>query len=334
AISYLEARGKNYMLLERLLAFHAYTALKQWGYINETISVAHMALSVASSLDFRNIVFIGQDLAFAKDGSSHAKDYQNGENFESGYYEDEFEVEGYGGGRVKTHYLWYMFKHFLEKHISELAKKYIFFNATEGGVRVQGTIEKPFKECCEEFFTENKGDLGKLENLDKQKQNELLLKSLYKLYQAKQSCFNFRTFLSKNLDELDERMRFYANQINPDILRGSGMQQSIEQIMQIREEIQKVGLEIIELIQPLKAQFDLNLGRLVSIVVKDNETNLQKNLFWIKEHLYYFKLIAKYVKDEEKELQAAILKLENELKNRGLEKRVEKLKTKFKDKQC
>ena len=129
-------------------------------------------------------------------------------------------------------------------------------------------------------------------------------------------------------------MRPYANQINPDILRGSGMQQSIEQIMQIREEIQKVGLEIIELVQPLKAQFDLNLGRLVSIVVKDNETNLQKNLFWIKEHLYYFELIAKYVKDEEKELQAAILKLENELKNRGLEKRVEKLKTKFKDKQC
>ena len=334
AISYLEARGKNYMLLERLLAFHAYTALKQWGYINETISVAHMALSVTSSLDFRNIVFIGQDLAFAKDGSSHAKDYQNGENFESGYYEDEFEVEGYGGGRVKTHFLWYMFKHFLEKHISELAKKYIFFNATEGGVRVQGTIEKPFKECCEEFFTENKGDLEKLENLNKQKQNELLLKSLYKLYQAKQSCFNFRTFLSKNLDELDERMRPYTNQINPDILRGSGMQQSIEQIMQIREEIQKVGLEIIELVQPLKAQFDLNLGRLVSIVVKDNETNLQKNLFWIKEHLYYFELIAKYVKDEEKELQAAILKLENELKNRGLEKRVEKLKTKFKDKQC
>ncbi|EAJ7396253.1 motility associated factor glycosyltransferase family protein [Campylobacter upsaliensis] len=334
AISYLDARGKNYMLIERLLAFHAFTALKQWGYINETISVAHMALSVASSLDFKNIIFIGQDLAFAKDGSSHAKGYQNGENFESEYYEDEFEVEGYGGGRVKTHFLWYMFKHFLEKHIGELAKKYIFFNATEGGVRVQGTIEKPFKECCEEFFTENKGDLGKLENLNKQKQNELLLKSLYKLYQAKQSCFNFRTFLSKNLDELDERMRPYANQINLDILRGSGMQQSIEQIMQIREEIQKVGLEIIELIQPLKAQFDLNLGRLVSIVVKDNETNLQKNLFWIKEHLYYFELIAKYVKDEEKELQTAILKLENELKNRGLEKRVEKLKTQFKDKQC
>ncbi|WP_270992221.1 motility associated factor glycosyltransferase family protein [Campylobacter upsaliensis] len=235
AISYLEARGKNYMLFERLLAFHAFTALKQWGYINETISVAHMALSVASSLDFRNIVFIGQDLAFAKDGSSHAKNYQNGENFESGYYEDEFEVEGYGGGKVKTHFLWYMFKHFLEKHIGELAKKYIFFNATEGGVkkyiffnateggvRVQGTIEKPFKECCEEFFTEEKGDLEKLESLNQQKQNELLLKSLYKLYQAKKNCLKFRTFLNENLDELNERLKPYANQINPSLLHGGG----------------------------------------------------------------------------------------------------------------
>ncbi|EAL3910407.1 hypothetical protein LXR38_000221 [Campylobacter upsaliensis] len=112
------------------------------------------------------------------------------------------------------------------------------------------------------------------------------------------------------------------------------MQDSIEQIMRVREKIENAGFDMTEIIQPLRFQFDLNLGRLVSVVVKDEQTNLEKNLHWIKEHLYYFELIAKYVKDEEKELQTAILKLENELKNRGLEKRVEKLKTQFKDKQC
>ncbi|EAH6237234.1 DUF115 domain-containing protein, partial [Campylobacter upsaliensis] len=109
---------------------------------------------------------------------------------------------------------------------------------------------------------------------------------------------------------------------------------SIEQIMRVREKIENAGFDMAEIIQPLRFQFDLNLGRLVSVVVKDEQTNLEKNLHWIKEHLFYFDLIYKHLKEQEKALKDAILKLENELKNRGLEKRVEKLKTQFKDKQC
>ncbi|MPB35694.1 motility associated factor glycosyltransferase family protein [Campylobacter upsaliensis] len=336
AIEYLEKRGRNYILIAKFLPFYYYTDLKRWGYINESISVAHMALNIASFLEFHNIIFIGQDLAYAKDGSSHAKDYQNGENFESGFYEDEFEVEGYGGGKVKTHFIWNMFKFFLEKQIGTLGQKHTFYNATEGGARIEGAIEKPFSECCEEFFTKPKGELNKLENLNEEKQKEFLLKALKKLYQARKNCLEFEEYLKENLKELSERVEPHLGKLDLSAFArgGGGMQDSIEQIMRVREKIENAGFDMTEIIQPLRFQFDLNLGRLVSVVVKDEQTNLEKNLHWIKEHLYYFELIAKYVKDEEKELQTAILKLENELKNRGLEKRVEKLKTQFKDKQC
>ncbi|TNH36917.1 motility associated factor glycosyltransferase family protein [Campylobacter helveticus] len=335
AIEYLERRNKNYSLIEKFLPFYVFTALKRFGYLNEAVSVAHMSLSIASFLDFQNIVFIGQDLAYGEDGSSHSKDYQNGEHFESEGYEDIFEIEGYGGTRVKTHFVWHMFKHFLEKQLSILDKKYHFYNATEGGARIKGTIEKPFKECCEEFFTEEKGVLEKLENLNEKKQKEFLLKALYKLYQARQNCLEFRKNLEENLDELNSRVKPYLDKIDLSAFaRGGGMQDSIEQIMQIREKIEKVGLDMAELLQPLKFQFDLNLGRLVSIVARDDAQNLQKNLWWIKEHLYYFELIAKHIKEEENVLESAILNLENVMKEKGLKKRIEKLKNKFEDEKC
>ncbi|ECW8266793.1 motility associated factor glycosyltransferase family protein [Campylobacter upsaliensis] len=333
AIEYLEKRGRNYILIAKALPFSFFTALKRWGYLSFAASVAHMNLTIAYFLNFKNIVFIGQDFAYNSLGHSHPKDYQNGENFESEVY-DEFEVEGYGGTRVKTHFVWHMFQAVLEEQLNTLDKNRAFYNATEGGVRIKGLIEKPFKECCEEFFTTQKDSPTTLEVLKESKQKEFLLKAFYKLQQAQQNCLEFGEFLSENLNKLNERIEPYSDQINLSAFAQNGMQESIDEVMNIREKITQIGLEMVDIIQPLKAQFDLNLGRLVSIVVKDNETNLQKNLFWIKEHLYYFELIAKYVKDEEKELQTAILKLENELKNRGLEKRVEKLKTQFKDKQC
>ncbi|EJG3308572.1 motility associated factor glycosyltransferase family protein [Campylobacter upsaliensis] len=333
AIEYLEKRGRNYILIAKALPFSFFTALKRWGYLSFAASVAHMNLTIAYFLDFKNIVFIGQDFAYNHLGHSHPKDYQNGENFESEIC-DKFEVEGYGGTRVKTHFVWHMFQAVLEEQLNTLDKNRAFYNATEGGVRIKGLIEKPFKECCEEFFTTQKDSPTTLEVLKEAKQKEFLLKAFYKLQQVQQNCLEFGEFLSENLNKLNERIEPYSDQINLSAFAQNGMQESIDEVMKIREKITQIGLEMVDIIHPLKAQFDLNLGRLVSIVVKDNETNLQKNLFWIKEHLYYFELIAKYVKDEEKELQTAILKLENELKNRGLEKRVEKLKTQFKDKQC
>ena len=93
-----------------------------------------------------------------RNGSSHSKNYQHGEHFEEGTYEDVFEIEGYGGGRVKTHFIWNMFKFFLEKQIDTLGQKHTFYNATEGGARIKGMIEKPFSECCEEFSRNQKAN--------------------------------------------------------------------------------------------------------------------------------------------------------------------------------
>ncbi|HEC1804615.1 TPA: motility associated factor glycosyltransferase family protein, partial [Campylobacter lari] len=98
----------------------------------------------------------------------------------------------YGGKeQVETHAIWNMFKIELEKKII-LAKNNFnitTYNATEGGSRIKGTIEKPFKELCEELLAkEALKNFAKLDETNKEKKIELLLKSFYKLHQASKIC--------------------------------------------------------------------------------------------------------------------------------------------------
>ncbi|MDF8149822.1 hypothetical protein P4740_15485, partial [Listeria monocytogenes] len=58
----------------------------------------------------------------------------------------------YGGKKmVYTKEGWNIFRHTLEKHIfqTKQLKLCTTNNCTEGGARIEGTIEKPFKEICE-----------------------------------------------------------------------------------------------------------------------------------------------------------------------------------------
>ena len=113
-------------------------------------------------------------------------------------------------------------------------------------MRIKGLIEKPFKECCEEFFTTQKDNPTTLEVLKEVKQKEFLLKAFYKLQQAQQNCLNWG-ILSENLNKLNERVEPYSNQINLSAFaRRNGMQESIDEVMKIREKITQIGLEMVE----------------------------------------------------------------------------------------
>ncbi|EIA46163.1 PseD protein, partial [Campylobacter coli 2553] len=58
-------------------SFINYLKLDDFGYFNMGFSVANMNFLLAIHLKHKNIVLIGQDLAYAKDGLSHTKDYSN-----------------------------------------------------------------------------------------------------------------------------------------------------------------------------------------------------------------------------------------------------------------
>ena len=140
------------------------TAKKIWGFDHEQIlmmqkragieisqvpyylGVSTAMLSSAIEFGAKNIIFVGQDLAYASDGSSHT-------NGKKEYYADAngIETDGYYGDKVYSRMDWLEFKDWFEKMIA-LYPSITVTNATEGGVRIEGTIQKPLKEVCQEFL--------------------------------------------------------------------------------------------------------------------------------------------------------------------------------------
>ncbi|EIM1085850.1 motility associated factor glycosyltransferase family protein, partial [Campylobacter jejuni] len=117
AIEYLKDRNRKYLIIPRYLYFPIYIKLKYFDFLYNTPSVAHMACYLSLHLNHKNIIFIGQDLAYAENGNSHPDDYQNSANYESQMYEHIL-TEAYGGKKeIKTHEVWIFFKQILEAMI-------------------------------------------------------------------------------------------------------------------------------------------------------------------------------------------------------------------------
>ncbi|HED6085735.1 TPA: motility associated factor glycosyltransferase family protein, partial [Campylobacter jejuni] len=55
--------------------------LNDFGYIDTGTHVSHFSYTLALALGFKNIIMIGQDLAFDKEGNSHSKGFDFGEKF-------------------------------------------------------------------------------------------------------------------------------------------------------------------------------------------------------------------------------------------------------------
>ncbi|WP_270990316.1 6-hydroxymethylpterin diphosphokinase MptE-like protein, partial [Campylobacter jejuni] len=148
AIEYLKSR--NLVITQKVLTFPYYINLKDFSYAAVGFSVAHMSYFLSVLLNHKNIIFIGQDLAYAKNGNSHPDDYQNSATYESKAHEPIL-TKAYGGkGEVKTHEVWIFFKQMLETMIIEYSIP--TYNCTEGGARIEGTIEKPFLWACENLL--------------------------------------------------------------------------------------------------------------------------------------------------------------------------------------
>ncbi|EHP3243020.1 motility associated factor glycosyltransferase family protein, partial [Campylobacter coli] len=152
AIEYL--KGRNLVITQKVLAFPYYINLKDFSYAAVGLSVAHTLSYLATYLSHKNIIFIGQDLAYAENGNSHPDDYQNSANYESQMYEHIL-TEAYGGnGKVETHSIWLLFKNWFENEMIPNTRKMgiTTYNCTEGGARIEGTIEKPFLWACENLL--------------------------------------------------------------------------------------------------------------------------------------------------------------------------------------
>ncbi|GAA7509600.1 motility associated factor glycosyltransferase family protein [Helicobacter pylori] len=127
--------------------------LHQYGYVGIGMSAANMAYELVVHSRFKRCVFIGQDLSFSQSGNSHASGAIYGDKeIKPKKDKDKIFIEKYGGnGKVETTLVWKLFLEFFEKDIFNTPYKLEVINATEGGARIKGTKEMPFKEVCEKI---------------------------------------------------------------------------------------------------------------------------------------------------------------------------------------
>ncbi|ELZ2025993.1 motility associated factor glycosyltransferase family protein, partial [Campylobacter jejuni] len=246
AIEYLKGRNRKYLIIPRYLYFPIYIKLKYFDFLYNTPSVAHMACYLSLHLSHKNIIFIGQDLAYAENGNSHPDDYQNSANYESQMYEHIL-TEAYGGKKeIKTHEVWIFFKQILEAMI--IKYHITTYNCTEGGARIEGTIEKPFLWACENLLHKDLNKpFEKLEPLSLNKQNEFLLKAYYKVYQSIKHCRDFSKILSNDFNNIQNiylNLNKKENDLNLAIRKIDEFKNKLENIKQMQD--------LYEILQPLR----------------------------------------------------------------------------------
>ncbi|EJB2340574.1 motility associated factor glycosyltransferase family protein, partial [Campylobacter jejuni] len=318
AIEYL--KGKTFIITQKVLAFPYYINLKDFSYAAVGFSVAHTLSYLATYLSHKNIIFIGQDLAYAENGNSHPDDYQNSANYESQMYEHIL-TEAYGGKKeIKTHEVWIFFKQILEAMI--IKYHITTYNCTEGGARIEGTIEKPFLWACENLLHKDLNKpFEKLEPLSLNKQNEFLLKAYYKVYQSIKHCRDFSKILSNDFNNIQNiylNLNKKENDLNLAIRKIDEFKNKLENIKQMQD--------LYEILQPLRTQFELNLARIYVLNPKTKEDAFNKSILWIKEHLEFMELVYGHIKAQENALIKNILPLEEKLKERKLDKWMERVR--------
>ncbi|EAK3991857.1 motility associated factor glycosyltransferase family protein, partial [Campylobacter coli] len=245
-IKYLQKNNRNFMLISRPSDFIKNINFHQYGYVGYGPSVAHMAYEFATHLNYKNIILIGQDLAYAENGNSHPDDYQNSANYESQMYEHIL-TEAYGGKKeIKTHEFWIFFKQILEAMI--IKYHITTYNCTEGGARIEGTIEKPFLWACENLLDKDLNKpFEKLEPLSLNKQNEFLLKAYYKVYQSIKHCRDFSKILSNDFEKIQSvylNLNKKENDLNLAIRKIDEFKNKLENIKQMQD--------LYEILQPLR----------------------------------------------------------------------------------
>ncbi|EDP7281694.1 DUF115 domain-containing protein [Campylobacter jejuni] len=166
--------------------------LNDFGYIDTGTHVSHFSYTLALALGFKNIIMIGQDLAFDEEGNSHSKGFDFGEKFSGEENIDKLKVTAYAGkGEVLTHITWNDYRIKLEYLFACNEQKAKFYNATEGGARINFTEELSFKECCEKLLTKEKPQFELPKSLTKNRSDKLLVKFKEKIQKDQENAKRF-----------------------------------------------------------------------------------------------------------------------------------------------
>ncbi|MBX0447588.1 motility associated factor glycosyltransferase family protein, partial [Campylobacter coli] len=309
-ISYLEKNQRKYILIIKGQPFARCLGLDDYGYINAGMSVSHMAYELAENLGHNNIILIGQDLAYAKDGQTHSQGFIHA-NLHNGDYErdlDRFSTTAYGGnGKVQSSEIWTLFRQIFENFIAFSKSK--TYNCTQGGARIESAIEKPFKELCENLL-ENKKDkkFKKLQVLNTKEQVKLGLKIYQKIKKNMNLSLNFKKECKKVQKQI-HNLTHGKNKLS--------LEQINQNIDKIKEKLSnKKYLFLQEILGPTLHHEQSILTPLYLKDIKDESDKQNKLFAWVYAHEALIENIIELLEVQDKRLKIAILPLQDFLEKK------------------
>lgn len=309
-ISYLEKNKRSYILILKGQHFARYLDLDDYGYINAGMSVSHMAYELAENLGHKNIILIGQDLAYAKDGHTHSKGFIHA-NLHDGDYERDlgrFSATAYGGeGKVESSEIWTLFRQIFENFISFSQSR--TYNCTEGGARIESAIEKPFKEVCENLLACEKDKKSKkIKALNTKEQIELGIKVYKKIKKNINLTLGFQKECKKIKNQI-HNLTHGKNKLSLDTIN--------QNIDKIKEKLSSKRYSFLREILGPTLHHEQSL--LAPLYLKDfkDESDKQNKLFaWIYAHESLFESIVELLEAQDKRLKIAILPLQDYLEKK------------------
>jgi len=297
---------------------------KNYGYLGIGMSAANMAYEFAYAGKYKTIVLIGQDLAYAEDGTSHSKGHVYGED-EVKFKEDDTYVLGYGGEKmVRTTKTWNMFRNFFEKDIAFSKKEgYTTINATEGGARIEGAIEMPFKEVIEKYVKKTPKKKINVFYYDKERQN----KDLIKAYKVIQDILEYGEKFQKRVEKLFLKVAKECEKLEKLKEENKLDKINFNKLLKLSNEIDKIKAKIEtkkfylmygEVVQSELIHREMELAK---IQVMPSNTEIEKKaklIDWIMKHKEWLFSVAGSINAQRVVMKRALPPLQKELQERGL----------------
>jgi hypothetical protein len=132
------------------------------GILDIKQSSGNMAFKILDALGCDPIILIGQDLAYSREGTTHASGSTFGEK-QTANNVGTFQVMGNDGQPILTNTIWNGFRKSYEIDVAEYKGQCI--NATEGGAFIKGTTVMTFQEAIDKYISEPFSPLDRIKTL-------------------------------------------------------------------------------------------------------------------------------------------------------------------------
>ena len=112
-------------------------------------SVANNAFYLAEFLGFRNIILVGQDLAFT-DNKIHASNVYRELSIEEDTENEYTYVDGQDGSKMLTYVNFRLYKEWFEHRIKDNSDINVI-NATQGGAKIYGAVHMSLEDAVKKY---------------------------------------------------------------------------------------------------------------------------------------------------------------------------------------